>query len=109
MRLDRIAAQLLSEEGEELYAGLYADKSAYWKDLDYDGPCSLIDADRTEALADVLMRFIAEVVVTIVDAGSERDAVIENEALRGEILKELKGWDSTEWRKERAHRGSAHY
>lgn len=92
MRLDQIADAFLETEFGDLP-----------REKDYDGPCELIDADRVDDLTDALMRFVAEVVVCIVDAGSEREVVVENEALRGAIFEELKGWDSAEWRRERGN------
>lgn len=89
MRLDQLAAELLYEgfgvEGMDLEVN--------WpRDPHYEGPCNLIDVEKVEQLTDLLMRFVAEVVVAVVDAGSERDAVNENEDLRRELLKELYGW-----------------
>lgn len=86
MRADELAAKLL-----ELHFG--PDWSLDWPtDPCYTGPCNLIDVDKVDKLTDALMEFVAEVVVGIIDAGSERDAVLENEALRKEIRKELYGW-----------------
>lgn len=51
-----------------------------------------IDKDKIDDLAGNILFFIAEVVAQILDAGSEREAVGENEDLYEEIRKELKGW-----------------
>jgi len=45
-----------------------------------------------EEITNTLQAVIAEVVATIIDAGSERDAVMENEELHKAILNELYGW-----------------
>src|SRR5687767_8476291 len=86
MRLDQLAAELLTEE-------FGADWGPNWpRDPHYTGPCALIDVDKVTQLTDLLMRLVAEVVVQIIDAGSERDAVNENEELRGALRAELYGW-----------------
>jgi len=68
------------------------DNQTWFRDLDYDGPCELIDASQVDALALGILDFIANVVSAIIDAGSERDAVNENEALLEAVKAELRGW-----------------
>jgi len=51
-----------------------------------------INPDLMEKIADGIQEFISEVVATLIDAGSEREAVMENEKLSAVILNELKGW-----------------
>ena len=52
-----------------------------------------INPKAVDDLADALQAVIAEVVSTIIDAGSERDAVMENDKLSAAIAEELRGWE----------------
>jgi hypothetical protein len=45
-------------------------------------------------IADALMLLTAELVATLINAGSEREAVVENEELRNAIVAELTGWST---------------
>lgn len=51
-----------------------------------------VDYTRTTELADALVDMIAHVVSAVIDAGSERDAVNESEALHIVIEEQLKSW-----------------
>jgi hypothetical protein len=51
-----------------------------------------IRSDKVDDLAGNLHLFIAEVIAQILDAGSEREAVLENFDLQTELRKELQGW-----------------
>jgi len=51
-----------------------------------------IRADKVDDLADALLDFVANVISGILDAGSERDAVNENEDLLEALTKEIRGW-----------------
>lgn len=51
-----------------------------------------IDPAKLDDLVDNLQLFIADVVAAILDAGSEREAVMENEELRAALTSELRGW-----------------
>jgi len=51
-----------------------------------------INPEAVEDLADVAQSVLAYMIAGIIDAGSERDAVMENESLREYIVDELKGW-----------------
>jgi hypothetical protein len=51
-----------------------------------------INADLVEPLADVLQLTIAIVIASILDAGSEREPVLEDENLRDAIVNQLKEW-----------------
>lgn len=51
-----------------------------------------INADYAEPLADVLQLVIAIVIASILDAGSEREPVLEDEALHDAILNQIKEW-----------------
>jgi hypothetical protein len=51
-----------------------------------------INPDRVELITEKLHSVIAETVAHLLDAGSERDAVMENYPLNDAIRKELKGW-----------------
>jgi hypothetical protein len=55
-----------------------------------------IDANKVDDLTDSILDLIANIVASILDAGSERDAVNENDALREIIADELRGWSHTE-------------
>ena len=68
------------------------DGTAWFRDPDYDGPCEAINPNQIAELAGHIQDFIANVISSILDAGSERDAVNENDDLRFELEKELSGW-----------------
>lgn len=51
-----------------------------------------IDSTKIESLTLELQSFIAEVVASILDAGSEREVVLENQELTDALTNELKGW-----------------
>jgi hypothetical protein len=57
---------------------------------DHVGPA--LNPDHIEPLTLHLQLFIAHVVAGLLDAGSERDAMMEDEALRDAILNQLKEW-----------------
>lgn len=59
-----------------------------------DGVGYGINADAIPVLATELQSLIAEVIASLINAGSERDAVMENEALANAITEELKGWSA---------------
>jgi hypothetical protein len=70
------------------------DGTAWFRDPDYAGPCEAINPDQINELTDAIQDFIANVISSILDAGSERDAVNENDDLHAAIWAELKGWVS---------------
>jgi hypothetical protein len=49
-----------------------------------------------EELTIVVLALIADLVVEYIDAGSEREAVMENEQLHDAICNELLGWTEKE-------------
>lgn len=53
---------------------------------------SLIRQDVLVELADEIQEFIAIVIADLIGAGSERDAVMEDEELNKQIFEQLKGW-----------------
>lgn len=53
---------------------------------------SAILTDKVDEIADAFVCLIADVIATLIDAGSEREAVEENDLLRTAITDELKGW-----------------
>jgi len=59
-----------------------------------DSGLYLINQDLLNQLTDVVMLDIANLVADLIGAGSERDAVLENETLRSAIYDELKGWSN---------------
>jgi hypothetical protein len=61
--------------------------------VEIDG-ARLIPADHLADITEMLVLAIAEAIQPWIDAGSERDAVMENEELHAVILEELKGWSN---------------
>ena len=59
-----------------------------------DSGLYLINKDKLEQLTDVVMLEVANMVADLIGAGSEREAVLENETLRQEIYYELRGWSN---------------
>ena len=51
-----------------------------------------IRADKVDALTDLTIQIIADLAATLIDAGSEREAVEENDALRDAIRAEYTDW-----------------
>lgn len=51
-----------------------------------------VDLAAVDTLTDELMMLTANIVATLINAGSERDAVLENETLRSAIWNELSSW-----------------
>lgn len=51
-----------------------------------------IRTDKIDEVADAFVCLIADVIASLIDAGSEREAVEENDILRAAIADELKGW-----------------
>lgn len=51
-----------------------------------------IHPDAVEPIADMLQATIANVIASLLDAGSERDAVMENEELSAALCNEIRGW-----------------
>lgn len=49
-----------------------------------------------ELAADCIMWYSAELIASLLDAGSEREAVMESQELRSAIEEELGGWFRTE-------------
>ena len=70
------------------------DGTTWFRDPDYAGPCEAINPDQIDELTDAIQDFIANVISSILDAGSERDAVNESDDLRDAIANELKGWEA---------------
>lgn len=60
------------------------------------GPCEAINPAAVELIATTMLDIFAKVIATLIDAGSERDAVNENETLLAELTKELEGWEAGE-------------
>jgi len=60
-----------------------------------DGFGYLINPPRIELIGEEIQLFIAEVISTIINAGSERDAVMQSEHLRTAIIRELEDWATT--------------
>lgn len=88
MNMPDLAAEFISSLDEQQPH----DGTAWFRDPDYDGPCELLDVNKVDILAAGLLDFIANVVANIIDAGSERDAVNENEGLLLKIAEELRDW-----------------
>jgi hypothetical protein len=61
-----------------------------------DSGAKFINSAAVGLLTDEIQGFIAEIVATLIDAGSEREAVLENEELRTAITKELNSWTEKE-------------
>lgn len=59
-------------------------------------PCEAINPPAIELIATTMLDIFANVIATLIDAGSERDAVNENWDLLEELRKELRGWTATE-------------
>lgn len=55
-------------------------------------PLRLINSTQIDHLAEDLQFFIANVIAALINAGSERDAVMENDTLYQAIREELHGW-----------------
>lgn len=72
------------------------DTDGWFRDPNYEGPCEAIDPAKIDQLTDAIQDFIANVIASILDAGSERDAVNEAEELRTAIANELRSWVWTE-------------
>lgn len=51
-----------------------------------------INPEAIPMIADTVLSLFADMIAAIIDAGSERDAVNENETLLNELTKELTGW-----------------
>lgn len=51
-----------------------------------------ITADHVPAIADLLQRTVAHVISGLLNAGSERDAVMENTHLANALQQELRSW-----------------
>jgi hypothetical protein len=64
-----------------------------WAREEIEGtPAFGIDPNQIDDLTANVMLFIAEVIASIIDTGSEREAVLENEVLHDAIRQELSGW-----------------
>ena len=64
----------------------------------------LIPDPAVPIIAEAIMSFTAEVIQAYIDAGSERDATMENETLFAALEGEIGGWgdDYTKYQKEEA-------
>jgi hypothetical protein len=51
-----------------------------------------INPQLAEPLADLLQLVIANVIASILDAGSERDVILEDENLSNSIRNQMRGW-----------------
>jgi hypothetical protein len=60
----------------------------------HPGAGQLVPADRLDDLTELYMVAFAESIQAWIDAGSERDAVMENESLREQLHKELHSWSN---------------
>jgi len=62
------------------------------RDPEYQGPCSAVNPAAIEDIATTMLDIFANVIATIIDAGSERDAVNENFQLLDMLKTELSCW-----------------
>jgi hypothetical protein len=63
--------------------------------IDHEGPYedrSTFSDDGAEIIATELQTFIASVIASLIDAGSEREAIMEDEQLHAALITTLKGW-----------------
>lgn len=63
--------------------------------IDNEGPYedrSTFDERAVETIADELQAFIASVIASLIDAGSERDAIMEDDKLSGALVRVLQEW-----------------
>lgn len=96
MNDDAIAPRPLDSNAELAERFLYTHFNDSWPRRDIPGASSYaIDPDHLAALADHIQDFIANVISSILDAGSERDAVNESDELSAAIHDELRGWTLT--------------
>jgi hypothetical protein len=56
----------------------------------------VIDANRLDDLTNAIQGFVADVIAAILNAGSERDAVMESDQLNRAIHAELASWSNQE-------------
>jgi hypothetical protein len=66
-----------------------------------------INPKYVDFLADVIQDFAAELISSVIDQGSERDAVNENETLRAVLRDEVRGW--AKYATSCIHCGRTHY
>lgn len=59
-----------------------------------DSGLRLINQHAVDHLTEHTMRFVAELVAALINAGSEREAVLENDQLRAAIRSELHAWSN---------------
>ena len=78
-----IAAEMLAALPDEVRVRISPDHGVYY-----------INKDELDKLTDVIQVFIAELIAGIIDAGSEAEAVMEEESLRKAIYNEVKGWSN---------------
>lgn len=63
--------------------------------IDHQAPYedrSTFSDDGVEIIATELQAFIASVIASLINAGSERDAIMEDEQLHTALITTLKGW-----------------
>lgn len=63
--------------------------------IDHKGPYenrSTFSDEGAEIIATELQTFIASLIASLIDAGSERDAIMEDEQLHAALITTLKGW-----------------
>jgi hypothetical protein len=70
----------------------YHDADGWFRDPEYKGPCEAVDPDKVNQLTDAIQDLVANIVSSILDAGSERDAVNESDDLHAAIWAELHSW-----------------
>lgn len=59
-----------------------------------DGSYRAIRKDKVDGIADSLMMICADLIASLIDAGSEREAVLESDGLRDAIVNELNEWSA---------------
>lgn len=61
-------------------------------DEDNWGQGPTFDEKAVETIANELQAFIASVIASLIDAGSERDAIMEDDKLSGALVRVLQEW-----------------
>jgi hypothetical protein len=64
----------------------------------YEAIFTAIDGDRVDDLTDTLLSFIADVIASLIDAGSEREPILENDELRIAIRNQVQDFSTDEWK-----------
>lgn len=65
---------------------------------EYEAIFTAIKGNKVDELTDIFLNLIADTIASLIDAGSEREPILENDELRTAIRNQVQDFSTDEWK-----------